>query len=261
MTRLFHQYIGTIPSLNPNYWSFAITGMVNRPLILSFADLRELPTQTLRCAIACAGTSRDRPLIGEAVWRGVPLTALLGEVTIQPQARYALVHAADHFTTVLALDQLAQALLVYEMDGAPLSPEHGFPTRLIAPGLHGYKMPKWVERIELVETPDGGFWESRGWSLDGTAGVKAAILSHDQTADGTVALAGIAYGGALPPASVQVSIDGGDWMPVPFAAGDPFALTHWQIDWMPPGAGDYHARVRVSAGSGSAEHTAVLRIR
>lgn len=261
MTRLFHQHIRTTPPINQAYWSFAITGRVARPLILSFDDLRQFPTETLRCAIACAGTSSGRPLLGEAIWRGVPLRALLADVTVGSSARYARVHAADGYTTVLPLDQLANALLVYEMDGTPLPLAHGFPARLIAPGLQGYKMPKWIERIELSDSADGGFWESRGWSLDGTAGVKAAILSHNTTADGGLALVGIAYAGKHTITSVEVGVDGGGMMPVTFAPAEPFALTHWQIDWTPPGAGDYEIRVRATSGIAAAEHARIVRVR
>lgn len=265
MTRLFQQSIRTTPHINQAYWSFAITGRVARPLILSFDDLRQFPTETLRCAIACAGTSSGRPLLGEAVWRGVPLRALLADVTVSASARYARIHAADGFTTVLPLDQLAEALLVYEMDDAPLPLAHGFPARLIAPGLLGYKMPKWIERVELTESSDGGFWESRGWSLDGTAGVNAAILSHRQQADGSIALAGIAYGGSQPVTSVEVSIDNDGWMPVSFIQDNPLALAHWRAEWTPsnPGAGDYQVIVHVHAAKRlePAEHAVIVKVR
>lgn len=261
MTRLFQQHIRTTPQINQAYWSFAIIGRVARPLILSFDDLRQFPTETLRCAIACAGTHSGRPLLGEAVWRGVPLSTLLADVTVDSSARYARIHAADGYSSVLALDRLAEALLVYEMDGAPLPLAHGFPARLIAPGLLGYKMPKWIERIELTESPDGGFWESRGWSLDGAADVKAALLSHNPTADGALALAGVAYAGKHAITSVEVGVDGGGMMPVAFARAEPFALTRWQIDWTPPGAGDYEIRVRATSAIAASEHARIVRVR
>jgi hypothetical protein len=124
-------------------------------------------------------------------------------------------------------------------------------------------MPKWIERIELADTPDGGFWESRGWSVDGTAGVRAAILSHEQNADGSLALAGIAYGGARRIASVRVSVDNGDWMPASFAQGEPFALTYWQTEWTPPHIGDYGFSVRVYAvGSLTpGNHSLIVKVR
>jgi hypothetical protein len=220
--------------------------------------LLALPSQNLRSVIACAGTGKDRPLIGEALWRGVPLPDLLDEASADSGVRYARIHAADRYITVLPLERLAQALLVYQMDGAPLPPEHGFPARLIAPGLSGYKMAKWIERIELTDSPEGGFWEARGWSLEGDAGVKAAILSHESRADGSIAFSGIAYSGGRPITRVQISIDGGDWMPVPFATDQ--ALTRWQIDWMPPHTGDFHVRVVASDGTTDDQHALTLRI-
>ena len=255
---MFHHSIRSIPPVNPNYWSFAITGRVRHPLILSYADLQSLPTQTMRCAVACAATSADRPLIGEALWRGVPLSHLLDNVTIDPSAQFARIHAADGYTTVLPLDRLAQTLLVYEMDGQPLAPEYGFPARLIAPGLFGYKMPKWIDRIELTDTSDGGFWESRGWSIDGTMTVKAALTGRSISPSGAPILSGVAYAGEHPITSVQISIDGGGWMPVPLTPAEPFALTHWQIDWTPPGAGEYHVRVQASDGVLFVEHSLVI---
>jgi len=160
-----------------------------------------------------------------------------------------------------ALDRLAKTLLAFEMDGDPLPLEHGYPARLVAPGLFGYKMPKWIERIDLRESSDGGFWESRGFSLDGDAAVKVAILSHDKAANGMITLSGIASGGNKPLRSLWISIDNGDAMHVPFTQENPFALAHWQIDWTPPGIGDYHVQAVATSTSRSAQHTLVIRNR
>ncbi|MEO8397871.1 MAG: molybdopterin-dependent oxidoreductase, partial [Chloroflexota bacterium] len=220
---LYQQSIGSLPQIHLDHWSFAIIGGVRHPLILSYGDLLSFPTQTIRTAIACAGVSQDRPLIGEAVWCGVPLQSLLDELDIASEMRFARIHAADGYTAVLPLDRLARTLIAYEMDGAALPPEHGYPARLIAPGLFGYKMPKWIERIELSATSDGGFWESRGFSLDGEASPKVAILSHDSNPNGSITLRGIAYSGIRPLRVLWVSINNNDPMPVPFTQDDPFA--------------------------------------
>ncbi len=260
---MFQQSLRTIPQVNPNFWSFAITGAVSRPLILSFADLHAYPAQTVRAALVCAGASADRPLIGEALWRGVPLSALLAEIAVAPAARYARLHAADGYTAVLPLERLATALLACEMDGAPLPPEHGYPARLIAPGLYGYKMPKWIERVELTASPNGGFWETRGASLDGEAGLRAAIDDYtvSESAPAVITIRGtVANIGHLVD-TLQLSIDGGGWMPVPFTPAAPFALTRWQITWTAPGAGDYHVRVCAAHSSASAEHSLVIQVR
>jgi DMSO/TMAO reductase YedYZ molybdopterin-dependent catalytic subunit len=256
----FQQRIRSIPQVNPNYWSFAITGKVRHPLILSFSDLQQFPTETIHSALTCKPTKAEHPLIIEADWRGVPLSILLDQISIDSAAQYALIHAADRYTTILPLAALAQTLLAYERNGAPLTLEDGFPARLIAPGLHAYKMPKWIDRIELIESPEGGFWESYGWSLDGEAEVKAAIISHEIT-NGALQLSGVAYAGRRAITSVQISIDGSDWMPVPFTPAADFALTHWQIQWMPPGTGDYAVRVRASDATSHAEHTRIIKVR
>jgi hypothetical protein len=260
---LYQQSLRTIPAVNPNFWSFAITGAVSRPLILSYADLQTFATRRVRVAVVCAGTSADRPLMGEALWRGVPVSSLLDELTINPAARYARVHAADGYSAVLPLKRLANALLVFEMDGAPLPPEHGWPARLIAPGLHGYKMPKWIERVELTAAPDGGFWEARGWPLDGVAGLRAAILDYaPKLADpAVIALSGVFHSADPTATAIQMSVDGGGWMPISFTPGEPFTLTRWQIDWTPPGAGDYCVRVRAQHGNESDENSLVVRVR
>ena len=263
MNRLvfYQQSIRTFPQPHLNHWSFAIIGGVRHPLILSYEDLLTFPTQTLRAAIACAGSSTDRPLIGEAVWRGVALQTLLDELVIAPEIRFARIHAADGYSAVLPLNRLAQTLLAYEMDGAALPPEHGFPARLIAPGMFGYKMPKWVERIELSDSPHGGFWESRGYALEGQAAVKVAILGYEQNANGSITLTGAASSGFHLLHSVHLSIDDGDPMPVNFTQETPFALAHWHIDWTAPSSGGYHVRARATDGVTHAEHTLVIRSR
>lgn len=258
---MYRQHIHSIPPIHRDHWSFAIIGGVRHPLILSYDDLLSFPTETLRCAIACAGKSVDRPLLGEAVWRGVPLYSLLDQLDIASEMRFACIHAADGYTTVLPLDRLAKSYLVYEMDGQPLSPEYGYPARLIAPGLFGYKMLKWIERIELSDSSAGGFWESRGYSLEGDAATRVAILSYDQSASGVITLTGVVYGGSSPVRAVWLSIDSGDRMPVPFVQDSLFALAHWHIDWTPPGAGDYHLRADASSASSSDQHTLVIRVR
>lgn len=250
----------TAPRVNVNYWSFAITGKVRHPLILSFADLQRFPIESFHSAITCTAAHEARPIMSEADWRGVPLRALLDEISVGSTAQYARVHAADGYTTLLPFGALAETWLVYERNGAALTHEEGFPARLIAPGLHGYKMAKWVNRVELSATADGGFWERYGWSVDGEADVRATIVS-DALVNGVLHLYGAAYAGRQALTAVEVSVDGGDWMPVVVPPTAPFALTHWQVQWTPPAAGDYSVRVRATAAGKHAEYTRMIRVR
>lgn len=257
----FRQQIRATPQINPDYWSFAITGKVRQPLILSFADFHQFPLETIRITLTCTGSHAGRPVMREASWRGVPLNALLNHIEAAPAAQYAHIFASDGYSSVLPLNALEGTLLAFEVDGAALTPEEGFPARLLTPGRHGYKMPKWINRIELRETPDGGFWEARGWSLEGIAEARVAITKHSQAREGSIELAGVAYGGTEIITSVGISIDGAGEMPVSFTPTERLTLTHWRANWMPPGAGDYAVRVLAYAAAQQAEHSISIRVR
>jgi DMSO/TMAO reductase YedYZ molybdopterin-dependent catalytic subunit len=248
----FRQNIRAIPTLNANYWSFSVGGLVRHPLVWSYSDVLALPQVEFPCAVACIGNKPGGEWIGDAVWQGTPLTEMLNELTILPEARYARLLAADKYVTSLPLDRLQGALLVYGMNGDVLPPEHGFPMRLMVPGLYGYKMPKWIERIELTDTPAGGIWEERGWSADGTVQTTSAILSprSKMSVSGTVQFTGIAYAGERAITAIELSIDGGPWMPVQFTPVSGAGWTEWQIEWTPPGPGDYQVRVRATDSDG-----------
>src|SRR5262249_20927593 len=121
----FRQNIRAIPTLNAAYWSFSAGGLVRHPLVWAYDDVLAAPQVEFPCAIACIGNKPGGDWLGNAVWQGTPLPALLNELTILPEARYARLLAADKYTTSLPLDRLQGALLVYSMNGGTLPPEHG----------------------------------------------------------------------------------------------------------------------------------------
>lgn len=238
----FHQHIRRIPPIHPAYWSFTIAGMGERPLILSYEEVLALPAVDVTCTLMCSGNGSPRT--ATATWRGVPIKTLLDRLNIP--AQHARFVSADGYSTGLPLDKLTNALLVYAINGEALSHEHGFPARLVVPGLYGYKMPKWITRMELTDTPAVGFWEARGWSADGAAQTTVAILSphHREAVSGVVTIRGTAFAGEQDISHIEVNIDNGPWMSVPFTPGARYCLTEWQIDWSPPAPGDYHIQVR-----------------
>lgn len=250
---LFRQHYQAAPVINADYWSFMLGGMVEVPLPLSYRDLTSLPATEVECALACIGNTPGGPLMGQARWEGVPLQTLLNEVHVLPEARYAHLHAADGYATSIDLAHLNRALLAYRLNGDPLPQEHGFPVRLVVPGLYGYKMPKWIQRVELAEAPLAGLWEKRGWSALGRVRVTSAIQSHQIAADKSVLLRGMAFAGENPLRAVEISIDGGPWMPVTFSQRTPFVWAEWSARWEPPGAGHYHIRVRATDSSGQTQ--------
>jgi len=240
--RLHHQHIRQIPPIHPEYWSFTIVGMLGAALILSYEDTLALPSVDVTCTIACNG--KGIPRMNTACWRGIPIQTLLDQLNLR--ASFARFLAADGYVTSLPMESLKDMVLAYQMNTYPLSHEEGFPTRLIVPGYYGYKMPKWVTRMELTDTSPAGFWEARGWSGSGKVQTKAFILSPRcyEAITGIVTLSGNAYAGERNIGRIEVSIDDGPWMPIAFTPARPLCLTEWKIDWSPPAPGDYLIKAR-----------------
>lgn len=255
----FRQQINPTPSINPAYWGLMLGGLVRVPLMLSYADLLRLPAVEQLCAVLCSAAQN----IQVESWRGVRAQTLLDAVSLLPNAQHAHLFAADGYSTSISLERLAGALLAYARGGEALTPEDGFPVRLVAPGLYGYKMPKWIQRIVLAESPLMGTWERRGWSASGVVQTTAAITypRHLEPVSGVVTLAGSAYAGGHPITGIEISIDGAPWMPVSFTLAGQFDTTRWSIDWMPPAPGDYRVHARASDGSStSPTHAVTVRV-
>lgn len=266
--RLFRVYTRP-PDLRVEFWSLSIGGMTRHPLSLSYDDLLALPSREIACTIVCAANPPGGERIGHARWTGVPLALLLDELTVDSRVAYARLEAADGHRTVVRYSDLRRGLVAYGMNGERLAAEHGFPARLIIPGLVDHKQPRWIERIELWDTPgDGGLWEQRGWSLSGEAPTVAAITDpHPLQIVGTpVRLAGYAFAGLRDIATVELSVDGGPWTPVPFEPGEPGSWVRWQVEWPAPEPGDYQISVRAIDINGTLQppdriHRQTVRVR
>ncbi|HEU5042456.1 MAG TPA: sulfite oxidase-like oxidoreductase [Gemmatimonadales bacterium] len=158
-------HYGMVPTVDLARWQFSIAGAVERPLTLSWTELLALPRQETACDIHCV-TRWSRY---DNVFEGVPVRLLLERVGVRPQARFALVHAEQGFTTNLPLADLDHPanLLALRHNGEPLTPEHGGPVRLLVPHLYLWKSAKWVKGIELLEEDYPGFWEQNGYHMRG----------------------------------------------------------------------------------------------
>lgn len=233
-------------------WFLKLDGLVEKPFHLSMDNLRGLPAVAMSVAIACIGSSARHPLVKQAVWKGVPLQDLLAEAQVNPDATYAQFTAADGYSTYVPTALVSDALLAYSVDGHDLPPEQGYPLRLVVPGVYGFKMPKWIQRIELTQTPTPGYWEAQGWSASGQVQTASHIFTphHMEAVNGLVQLSGVAYAGQRAITQVDVSIDDADWMPVPFTPSTPGSWTRWQAEWQPPAPGDYLVKVRATDSGG-----------
>ena len=142
-------------------WTFRVFGEVERPVTLSWEAFRRLPTREVVVDIHCV--TRWSKL--GTRWRGVPAARVLEEAGVRPEARFVLVHADPDYTTNIPLADLYRddVLLAFEFDGKPLTPEHGYPVRLLVPHRYFWKSAKWVRGFELLRQDRPGFWEERGY--------------------------------------------------------------------------------------------------
>ena len=248
----YRQQLQSIPHITSVYWALRIYGLVEKTQTLNYEDLFKLPSTQLAATLSCIGGSAQNSMIGHALWTGVPLSALLEQVKPTSKATYAQFYSTDGYTTYLETEKLSEAILAYQMNGESLPREHGYPVRLIVPGLYGYKMPKWIQRIEFTDTPQPGFWEKRGWSTTGEVQTMSTILSphHQETIQGNVQISGVAYAGKNSIEKIEISINDAPWMPIPFNISISNTWTPWQVDWKPPTPGDYLIKVRAHDNQG-----------
>ena len=154
-----------VPLLDTATWHFSISGLVERPITLSWKELDRFPRQDTVCDIHCV-TRWSR---FDNRFSGVPVRALLAEARPLDTARYVLVHAAPDYTTNLPLGDLDrdENLLATHHGGEPLPAEHGGPIRLLVPHLYFWKSAKWVTGFELLDDDQPGLWERNGYHMRG----------------------------------------------------------------------------------------------
>jgi len=278
-----------VPDVAPDGWRLAIGG-----LELSLDDLRARPVAEHTVTMECAGNGRarlePRPVsqpwlleaVGTARWRGTPLAPLLAEAGIPDGTVEVLFTGLDRgieggdeqaFQRALPLDEAMrdEVLLAYEMNGAPLPPQHGFPLRLVVPGWYGMTNVKWLSRIEFLAEPFSGYQQSWSYrvrqsedevgeplqrmqprSLLVPPGIPEFMTRDRTVAAGEVLLEGRAWSGLAPVASVEVSDDGAStWSAATLEpAGEPWAWRGFAYRWeAKPGEHVLCSRARDEAGN------------
>ncbi len=255
------------PFVDVDHWRLRISGLVKTPLAMTLEDLQSLGFIERVLAIANIKSRPDQFLVGQAVWRGVPFMTLIEQSSVGSDAAYAALRSVNGYTTYLSLEMFEDAVLAFEMNGEQLSPQQGYPARLIVPGLYDYKLPKWLSNIEFTSSKPAGYFESRGWSATGAVQTTAMIFSPRvrEQLGRQVMFNGIAFAGSRDIEQIELSIDDGEWMPVPFATVLPGQWTRWEINWTAPASGDYVVRVRAtdtaqSQNEWSTPHSVVFRV-
>jgi DMSO/TMAO reductase YedYZ molybdopterin-dependent catalytic subunit len=193
------------------------------------AELRQMGVLSMYATLACISNEVGGPWIGNARWTGVPLANLLNAVGVSKSAREVIFHAADRYTDSIPLERAMHpfCLLAYELNNEALTSAHGFPLRLIVPGIYGMKNGKWITRIEVRTERYAGFWQERGWDQAAPYQLMSRI---DVARDGLVA--GIAFGGDRGVKSVEVQIgDQQTWRQATLKAPlSPLSWVLWKVD-------------------------------
>ena len=158
-------HAGSIPSIDIATWDLNVFGLVRNPARLSFDELRELGERDQTSDIHCVTrwTRLDMP------WKGVPLRAILELAEPLGSARYVIAHAEQGYTANLPIEALQDpdVMIGLEADGAPLTPEHGYPARLVVPKRYFWKSAKWLRGLEFSDVDKPGFWEGYGYHNEG----------------------------------------------------------------------------------------------
>ena len=207
-----------VPTIEPAEWSLTLDGLVENPYELSYEEILEMDLTKKDVTLTCVSNEIGGPLVGNAVWTGIPLSEIISKSKPLPEAQQLMCHSVDGFTAGFPIENIFDgrtALLAVGMNGRPLPVIHGFPARLVVAGLYGYvSAVKWIKRIEIC-TWDGndGYWIPRGWSKKAPIKISSRIdvPKERKINSGINAIAGVAWAPLSGVKTVEVSFDSGPW--------------------------------------------------
>jgi DMSO/TMAO reductase YedYZ molybdopterin-dependent catalytic subunit len=206
-----------IPQVSREAWRLRIGGMVDTPIELTFDDLLARPQIERFITLSCVSNPVGGGYIGNALWQGVLLRDVLDEAGVQPGATQVVSRSVDGWTAGTPTEVIMDgrdALLAFGMNGEPLPARHGYPVRMVVPGLYGYvSATKWLTEIELTRWEDyDAYWVPRGWSKEGPVKTMARIdTPRRREVTGPVAIGGMAWAIHTGVSAVQVRVDEGEW--------------------------------------------------
>jgi DMSO/TMAO reductase YedYZ molybdopterin-dependent catalytic subunit len=248
-----------VPQVDPATWRLRIHGRVRRPYTISFDELLARPMIERYLTLACVSNEVGGELIGNARWLGVPVAELLAAAEPLPGADQVVSRSVDGWTCGTPTSVLTDgrdALLAVAMNGEPLPLAHGFPVRMVVPGLYGYVSAcKWITEIELSSFDDfDAYWVPRGWAPQAPIKTQSRIdTPRRRAAAGPVMVAGVAWAQHRGIARVEVQVDGGPWQEARLAdtvSADTWRQWSWRWDATP---GEHELVVRATDTTGETQ--------
>jgi DMSO/TMAO reductase YedYZ molybdopterin-dependent catalytic subunit len=251
-----------VPHVDVESWQLSVKGMVDHPLTFSYDELLAMPLYEQYVTIACVSNRIGDRLVGNALWTGVRLRDVLKMAGVQAGATQIVGRSVDDFTagfpTAWAMAPEREPMIAVGMNREPLPADHGFPARLIVPGLFGYvSATKWLSSIELTtrEAIDG-YWIPLGWAKDAPILTQSRIdvpRNGAQAPTGSIDIAGVAWAPDRGIARVEVLIDDGAWQEAKISR--PISTATW-VQWVLPWsatAGRHSLEVRATDGTGDTQ--------
>ncbi|RWZ53220.1 oxidoreductase [Labedella phragmitis] len=250
----------TVPSVDTSTWSLTVTGLVDEPLTLSFDDILGMDLREFVVTLTCVSNEVGGGLVGNARWLGVPVREILAQAAPQSKADMVLSRSVDGFTASTPLASLTDdnldAILAVGMNGEPLPLEHGFPVRMVVPGLYGYvSATKWLTELKVTTfAEDEAYWTPRGYSAEAPIKLSSRIdtpRTGKAITAGPTKVAGMAWAQSVGIERVEVRIDDGDWQPATMSSPiNDDTWVQWYVDWEPD-AGSHYLAVRATDKAGN----------
>ncbi|WP_241703598.1 molybdopterin-dependent oxidoreductase [Leifsonia shinshuensis] len=249
----------TVPAIDPSAWRLTVDGLVEHRVELGFHDLLALGLDEYAITLTCVSNQVGGDLVGNARWLGVPVREVLARARPRTGADMVLSRSIDGFTASTPLSALTDpgrdAILAVGMNGEPLPLEHGFPVRMVVPGLYGYvSATKWLTELKVTTfAADQAYWTPRGYSPRAPIKLSSRIDTpriDRPLAAGPTTIAGVAWAQTVGIAKVEVQVDGGAWQEAVLAAAiNADTWVQWSLDWNAT-AGSHTLAVRATDRDG-----------
>lgn len=231
----------TVPTVDPETWRLVIDGMVDQRVEMSFQDLLDMGLDEYAITLTCVSNEVGGELVGNAMWLGVPLRDVLKKAGVKSGADMVLSRSVDGYTASTPLSALTDegldAILAVGMNGEPLPLDHGFPVRMVVPGLYGYvSATKWLTELKVTTfADDEAYWTPRGYSAEAPIKFSSRLDTPslgEAVPAGTIPLAGVAWAQSVGIERVEVRIDEGEWTPATMSTPiNDDTWVQWFMEW------------------------------